>query len=129
MPTERKAAGLADLGVTHAITLAPLAPEPYLGNGWSGRYTHLPIPDGVRLHEATQRVLLALADTLAAAIDDGGVVLTMCAAGRNRSGLMSALVVRSYLGIPGAAALEIVRLRRPRAVANDVFADWLRSLP
>ena len=125
-PTERKLRGLVRYGITHAVVLAPPHPDPDLV-AWGAAdiigYTYLPIPDG-RLKKGD--ALLELAHGL---VMEGGCVLTMCNAGRNRSGLLSALIVRELLCMTGAEALEHVRLHRPEALANTYFEEFLRSLP
>lgn len=65
---------------------------------------------------------------LARYIEAGGRVLTMCNAGRNRSGLLSALIVRELTGLPGAAAMAVVREHRPNAIANPHFERFLEEL-
>lgn len=122
---EPKLAGLERYGVTRVIALAPPTPDPDL-RAWTGRFTNFPIPDGLL---KKQEPLLALARELAEEIEADGCVLTMCNAGRNRSGLLSALVVRELSGIPGSAAMDVVRLHRPRAIANVNFEAFLCSLP
>lgn len=121
----KKQAGLEHYGITHVVALAPNTPDPGLP-AWGVRYTHLPIPDGL-LH--TEAQLLDLADQLAGEILDAGTtVLTLCNAGRNRSGLLSALIVRECTGMSGSWALEFVRLHRPNALANEHFEKFLRGL-
>lgn len=114
-------------GVTHAVALAPAFPDEDLvqldGLGLL-RFTHYPIADGV-LRSGSYLDLMA--QRLSSEIDDGGCVLTMCNAGRNRSGLLSALIVHYLFGIPGADAVEVVRARRPNALANDHFVTFLRT--
>lgn len=122
-----KLAAFEQHGITHAVALAPSAPDEdlvQLDALGLGRYTHYPISDGV-LRSGSYINLMA--QRLAAEIDDGGCVLTMCNAGRNRSGLLSALIVHHLLGIPGADAIEIVRARRPNALANDHFVSFLET--
>jgi protein-tyrosine phosphatase len=58
----------------------------------------------------------------------GERVLVHCAAGLNRSGLVTALVVRDYYGIEGSAAVDIVRSKRPWALSNITFAEYVASL-
>jgi len=125
-----KQAGLNYYGITHAMSLAPRLPDRDL-IGWSKRdsgpsYNHKPIPDG--LFHATED-LLYLGRWYAHWVSQGGRVLTMCNAGRNRSGLLSALIVRELGGIPGAAAMKIVRDARPNAIANPHFVKFLEGLP
>lgn len=89
------------------------------------KHVHHPIADGVSVDAAP---LLRIATEMAMHICGGGRVLTVCHAGRNRSGLMSALIVRELHACSGLEALAIVRAGRPRAVANKVFEDFLGSL-
>ena len=125
-----KAEGLVHYGITHAVALAPKNPDPDL-LGWDPDifgYTHYPITDGeLKVGVGTQ--LLVIAALMAKEIAYGGCVLAMCEAGRNRSGLMSALIVRKILGMSGSDALEYVQARRPNALANEHFAQFLKELP
>jgi hypothetical protein len=125
MTPERKVAGLNHYGITDSVALAPPTPDPFLSCWLEERHTylHLPIPDG-RL----KMDLLPVAAKLARTIELGGTVLTMCNAGRNRSGLLSALIVREIAGIPGEAAMEVVRFHRPNALANPYFEAFLEGL-
>jgi protein-tyrosine phosphatase len=61
-------------------------------------------------------------------IKRGGRVLVHCAAGLNRSGLVTALVVRQYYEIKGSKAVDLVRSKRPWALCNPTFAKYLVSL-
>jgi protein-tyrosine phosphatase len=131
-PVEQKCAGLRHYGVTEVYALAPTKPDPdserwySYANGlrdWYCRYTHNPIPDGLLKVD-----LLPISAELAQHIRDGDTVLTMCNAGRNRSGLLSALIVRELTGLPGAAAMAVVRHHRPNAIANPHFEEFLRGL-
>jgi hypothetical protein len=86
-------------------------------------YIYLPIHDGElpdldRLH--------AVAKLGAELVQRGDRVLAHCGVGLNRSALMIALILR-YLGMEGAAAVERCRQRRPGALYNKVFADYLTS--
>jgi hypothetical protein len=129
MAPEKKMAGLQHYGVTHVVALAPPTPDPDLA-AWGELllyYRHRPMPDGrLRAHG---EALVELADELVHELNHGGTLLTMCNAGRNRSGLLSALVLRSLYGLSGEAALTIVRANRPLAVANPEFESFLRTLP
>lgn len=124
---EKKQAGLEFYGITRSAALAPTKPDLDLV-GWDmlglHHYHHQPIPDGLLKVD-----LLPLAASLAHYIEEGnGAVLTMCNAGRNRSGLLSALIIRELYGLPGAAAAEIVRTHRPNALANEHFMRYLEGL-
>jgi dual specificity protein phosphatase-like protein len=63
----------------------------------------------------------------ASMIREGHRVLTHCNMGFNRSGLVAGLILTS-LGMPGAAAVSRIRERRPGALYNDCFADYLVRL-
>lgn len=84
-------------------------------------YIYLPIADGEmpdmdRLH--------AVAKLGAELVKRGDRVLAHCGLGLNRSALMVALILM-YLGMDGKAAVERCRERRPGALYNDVFAEYL----
>ena len=74
------------------------------------------MPDLDRLH--------AVARLAAELVRRGDRVLAHCGVGLNRSALMCALILR-YLGMDGAAAVERCRERRPGALYNDIFAQYL----
>ncbi len=86
---------------------------------------HLPIPDGKSFPEDE---VTTLVKELADHLQEGGCVVVMCHAGRNRSGLVSALTVRELLGCSGQQAIEWVRAARPRALANVAFEGYLTGL-
>lgn len=72
---------------------------------------------------------LRLAQLVAGLIEDGHRALVHCTFGRNRSGLMTTLIVRELLGVSGAEALAHVRSLRDGVANNEVFSAWLESLP
>ncbi len=55
-------------------------------------------------------------------------VLSHCGMGFNRSALIAGAILHK-LGHSGPAIVERIRKRRPGALFNDVFADYLLSLP
>jgi hypothetical protein len=67
----------------------------------------------------------------------GARVLVTCQVGANRSGLVTALILRDALGITGSEAREMVQQARVahtpsgplRALSNKHFARYLDSLP
>lgn len=59
----------------------------------------------------------------------GARVLVTCAAGRNRSGLVSALTIRLINGCSGQRAADLVIEKRPNALTNRSFRRYLESLP
>jgi protein-tyrosine phosphatase len=84
-------------------------------------YIYLPIydedlPDLDRLH--------AVAKLGAELVRRGDRVLAHCGLGMNRSALMVALILR-YLGMDAEAAVERCRQRRPGALFNQTFAQYL----
>lgn len=69
-------------------------------------------------------------------LDEGKRVLVICQAGRNRSGLISALTLIARLGISGMEAVSRVRAARDpmlptgeRALTNDAFREYLETIP
>lgn len=88
-------------------------------------YVYFPIrdddlPDLGKLH--------AVARLCATLVRSGHKVLTHCQMGFNRSALVAGLAL-VYLGMTGEAAVALLQSRRPGALFNEVFADYLRSLP
>lgn len=88
------------------------------------QYIYRPISDG----KVIDPIMPLLAFDLAQGIRYGWAVLVQCRAGRNRSGLLAALVVREMTGCSGSEALEHVQRARPNALANEHFCAYLRSL-
>lgn len=83
-----------------------------------------PIEDGPIVDRS---MLHALAAFGAQAIAGGAAVVTMCTMGRNRSGLLAAMIASRVCGITGAEAMALVRKRNPEAIANHWFEEFLRS--
>ncbi len=73
-----------------------------------------------------ERKLQAIADMAAALIRQGHRVLAHCNMGFNRSGLVAGLILKA-LGMSGDAAVTRIRERRPGALYNDRFADYVAS--
>jgi protein-tyrosine phosphatase len=87
------------------------------------------MPDGIfrsyianQLEEIATRVTNRL-------VYNGGSVLIYCEAGRNRSSLLSALIVRRLRHISGTAALAHVLGIRPNAFSNIWWREWLERQP
>ena len=70
----------------------------------------------------------ALAQMGAHLIRSGQKVLSHCGMGFNRSALLAGMIL-TELGMPGTAAVERLRARRPGALFNERFADYLATLP
>lgn len=87
-------------------------------------YIYLPIhddglPNLKKLHE--------VAKLGANLVREGHKVLSHCGMGLNRSALVAALILM-YLGKDGKEAVEILREKRPGALFNDNFAEYLLGL-
>ncbi len=78
------------------------------------------LPDLNKLH--------ALARLGAQLVEGGERVLAHCGMGLNRSALVAGLVL-TYLGMKGADAVALLREKRPGALFNDNFAEYLATLP
>jgi len=77
------------------------------------------LPDLAKLH--------AVARLGASLIEAGHKVLSHCGMGFNRSALVAGLIL-VYLGFTGEEAFILLRRKRPGALFNDVFADYLRGI-
>lgn len=69
------------------------------------------------------------AEEAAEVIRRGGSVLIHCAAGLNRSGLLTALIVRQVSRITGHDAAATVRAKREGSLFNQWFSLYLDGLP
>jgi hypothetical protein len=115
---------LSALGIHTVIDLEggldaciPTTPEECL-------YIYFPIYDD----DLPNLIRLQAVGTLGAQLVFGGHrVLCHCGLGFNRSALMAGVILNK-LGMPGAAAVERIRERRPGALFNDTFASYLGSL-
>jgi protein-tyrosine phosphatase len=56
----------------------------------------------------------------------GKTVAITCLAGRNRSGLVLAQILKLH-GIPSIQAIELVRKSRKNALTNNSFNAWILS--
>ncbi len=87
-------------------------------------YIYFPIfdedlPDLNKLH--------ALAKLGAGLVTNGEKVLAHCGMGLNRSALVAGLVL-TYLGLKGEDAVALLREKRPGALFNQNFADYLAAM-
>jgi protein-tyrosine phosphatase len=102
-------------GIDHGI---PTMPNHVL-------YIYFPIydedlPDMAKLH--------GVARMTASLVAAGHRVLSHCGMGFNRSALLAGMAL-VYMGMEGKDAVALLRRRRPGALFNQVFADYLGSLP
>jgi protein-tyrosine phosphatase len=72
--------------------------------------------------------LKAVARLGSSLIQAGHKVLSHCGMGFNRSALVAGLIL-VHLGLSGEEAYQLLRSKRPGALFNEVFANYLRSLP
>jgi len=87
-------------------------------------YVYFPIYDDAL--PSTSK-LSGLAILGASLIQDGHRVLSHCGMGFNRSALLAGLILHR-LGMSGPAAVERLRQRRPGALFNQRFVNYLLSL-
>jgi protein-tyrosine phosphatase len=88
-------------------------------------YLYFPIydedlPDLAKVH--------AVARMAASLVQAGHRVLSHCGMGFNRSALLAGLIL-VYLGKNGRETVELLRARRPGALFNETFAEYLLSQP
>ncbi len=88
-------------------------------------YIYFPIIDD-DLELPPVNTLRAIARLAATLIADGHRVLSHCGMGYNRSALVAGMILVE-LGMPGPMAVERLRARRPGALYNDGFANFLTS--
>jgi len=86
-----------------------------------------PIADN-KLPDSRWRTILP-AGVTAYIRNNSHAALVHCNAGRNRSSLLTAMVLRQYYGITGEEAARRVQELRPNALANEIFLDYLKDLP
>jgi protein-tyrosine phosphatase len=87
-------------------------------------YLYFPIydedlPDMPKLH--------GVARLAASLVAEGHKVLSHCGMGFNRSALMAGLILM-YLGMEGPEVVDLLRRKRPGALFNEVFAEYLLNL-
>ena len=88
-------------------------------------YVYFPIADDDEVLPCETK-LRAVAKMCASLVADGHRVLSHCGMGYNRSALVAGLILIE-LGVPGTVAVEQIRARRPGALFNDRFADYLAT--
>ena len=87
-------------------------------------YVYYPILDEALPDPVRTDAVAALGALLAG---HGHRVLSHCGMGFNRSALIAGLILHK-LGTPGRQVVEQIRARRPGALYNDRFAEYLESL-
>lgn len=89
---------------------------------------HAPMDDSLVTPELRDLAHEA-SDVLYRAWRRGDRVLVTCAQGRNRSGLVTALLARRIYGLSGREARLLVQQKRRNALTNGSFSRYLDSLP
>lgn len=118
--------GSVSLPAECVVTCAPLSEVPaVLGDICHGRPLHVLFPFMDREELPDMDVAGVVAALAAACVSRGGRVVVNCNAGRNRSGLLAALVMHR-LGLTGI--LATIQTAHPQALYNPVFATYVRGL-
>ncbi len=102
--------GDLDIGV-------PSVPNQYL-------YIYFPIDDVLTLPDLEK--LHAVARMGAMMVSSGLKVLSHCGMGHNRCALVAGLILTN-LGMPGKDAVQLIRDKRPGALYNKAFADYIEA--
>jgi protein-tyrosine phosphatase len=87
-------------------------------------YIYFPILDEALPLQSKLRGVAKLGASL---VRDGHVVLSHCGMGFNRSALVAGLILNE-LGMSGKDVVSRLRERRPGALFNSTFAEYLESL-
>lgn len=90
--------------------------------------------DGRPLTRERMIIAISAAKQVAARVTDGQKVLSTCAQGVNRSGLVTALALHFLYGWNGQHCVSVVRRKRQlrngwKALSNSYFVDALQKLP
>lgn len=89
-------------------------------------YENEPIPDG-QMNPNVALTVEVFADEVAERIAQGGCILLHCWGGRNRSGLVAALVLMRINKLTGVQALAAVKAIRKGALVNEHFVRYLEG--
>lgn len=91
------------------------------------KLVHAPMDDDLITDEIIQTATTAalLAKDF---MDQGLNVLVSCLAGKNRSGLVSGLILCDRFGMSGTEAVSQIKKQRPIALTNESFTEYLNSI-
>jgi protein-tyrosine phosphatase len=123
VPAAEKGIFARSTGLQAVFNLWHMADYDWAEGGLS--YCHVPLPDGKIVDESAYNRLVNLGEMF---LQKGQPMLIQCYGGRNRSGLLAALLVRRMTGATGRQAIAIVQRARPSALANEHFRTYLESL-
>lgn len=88
-----------------------------------------PNEDSDRISAAQWKTANGAALVVASMLAHSKKVLVTCQAGLNRSGLVSALTIRAFVGLSGTDSARMVQRARRRALFNVYFCKLLGKLP
>ena len=85
--------------------------------------------DDVRLHRVLPYIPLwqNAARQVVQHLRDGKTCLVTCMQGWNRSGMVSAHVLRELTGAPGREIVQHIQSRRPNALCNPTFVQYIED--
>lgn len=89
---------------------------------------HAPMFDDQIDLETIERASIAASQVADLVRDGAKKVLVTCAVGKNRSGLVTGLILHDLYGLSGDEAVTVIQAKRPGALSNDSFAEFLRDL-
>lgn len=119
----------------HGFEVIALCAEEYQPRsaafGGVAKVYHCPFDDDQEkpLAFATINMVKNVSALIARDLKHGARVYVSCNQGRNRSGLVTALVVRELLGTSGREAKAWVQVHRANALTNSIFTRYLDALP
>lgn len=112
----------------HMLVLCAEEIQPRIQPPEGRRVVRLPFDDDIYQpipHEVSA-IFHTSAKTLAAHLRQDCRMLVTCAQGRNRSGLINALVLMYAFGMPAREAIATIRNKRSRdSLANPMFEQYL----
>ncbi len=91
----------------------------------SSNYKYWPIKDEPELPDLN--ILLDIATWGAAKLGEGHTILTHCAKGHNRSGLINGRIL-TVIGISGDEAVKLIQSEVPGGLSNYVFREYLMGI-
>lgn len=127
LPLSEKQARLAAAGITAVLNVSPRLDAELQAAMGPAAYLHAPIADSAHADFAV--VEAAAAWALGALNAPDSRLLVHCHAGRNRSSLLSAILLMELYEMAGLDAVAHLRLVRPNALATDAFVDYLKQRP
>jgi protein-tyrosine phosphatase len=127
LPLAEKLARMADRGINMVLNVSPRN-DAELAQAMGYRYRHTHIADSAHADfEAVELAVVWALNGLTATPENR--LLVHCHAGRNRSSLLSAILLMELHGLSGIEAVAHLRKVRPNALATGAFVDYLEQRP